>query len=136
MTEHSPDTPLRILLVDDDPLIRSVGRELLENLGYEVATAGDGEEALSHYGQGAPPDLVILDYHLPGLSGPELVRRLRRLHPEAPVLVASGFFAARELADLEEAGALGFLNKPFRLAELKSRIEDSLGNYPRTSPTQ
>ena len=119
--------PVRILLVDDDRLIRSLGRELLENLGYAVETAEDGEEVLEQYGQGPTPDLVILDFNLPGISGLVLFQRLREIQPTGRVLVASGFFSKQEMAELREAGADGFLYKPFRLAELKSRIEEVLG---------
>jgi len=119
--------PVRILLVDDDPLIRSLGRELLKNLGYAVETAGDGEEVLDLFAQGPPPDLVILDYNLPGISGPALLSRLREIHPGGRVLVASGFFSKQEMDQLREAGAAEFLYKPFRVAELKSRIEEAMG---------
>ena len=121
--------PVRILLVDDDLLIRTLGRELLENLGYTVDTAGDGEEVLGRCKQDPLPDLVILDYHLPGISGEELLRRLRGLHPTGRVLVASGFFSQQEMAQLKEGGAAGFLVKPFRMAELKSRIEEVLEGF-------
>jgi two-component system, cell cycle sensor histidine kinase and response regulator CckA len=117
---------IRILLVDDDPLIRSLARELLEKLGYEVETAGHGEEVLARFHQDPPPDLVILDYHLPGLSGLEVMRRLMTSHPGAKVLMASGFFSNQEMAELRAAGAAGFLYKPFRILAAKSLIEDTL----------
>lgn len=119
--------PVHILLVDDDPLIRILGRELLENLGYRVEIAGDGAEVLEQCARGQVPDLVILDFHLPVSSGLEVVQRLRASHPEVRVLVASGFFSAQEVAELREMGAAGFLHKPFRVSELRSRIEEILG---------
>jgi CheY-like chemotaxis protein len=117
---------VQILLVDDDLHIRSQGRELLEKLGYVVETAENGEEVLEKFHQGCPRDLVILDYHLPGMSGLEVVQRLTALYPETEVLVASGFFSNREKEALTAGGARGFLDKPFRLKELKSRIEEVL----------
>ena len=118
---------IQILLVDDDPYIRSLGRELLEKLGYAVETAGNGEEVLAKFRQGRPLDLVILDYHLPGMSGLEVVRRLKMVFPGTEVLVASGFFSNQDREQLTAGGATGFLCKPFRLKELRSRIEEVLG---------
>jgi CheY-like chemotaxis protein len=127
MSSRHPNRPvIHVLLVDDDPHIRSLGRELLEKLGYDVETAGEGEKALGKFQQGQFPDLVILDYHLPGMSGLEVCRRLKTLNPEVKVLVASGFFSAREMEQLRVAGAAGFLHKPFRLRELQSQIEEIL----------
>jgi two-component system cell cycle sensor histidine kinase/response regulator CckA len=124
---------IQILLVDDDLHIRSLGRELLEKLGYGVETAENGEEVLEKFHQGRPLDLVILDYHLPGMNGLEVIQRLKTLYPEAEVLVASGFFTNREKELLTAGGARGFLDKPFRLGELRSRIEEILGAYSGTS---
>lgn len=118
---------IQILLVDDDHHIRSLGRELLEKLGYGVETAENGEEVLEKFQQGRPPDLVILDYHLPGMSGLEVVQRLKTLYSGIEVLVASGFFSNREKEQLTAGGARGFLDKPFRLRELQLRIEEVLG---------
>lgn len=117
---------IRILLVDDDPLIASLGRELLEKLSYEVETMGDGDEVLARFQQDPPPDLVILDYQLPGLSGLEILRRLRARHPDAKVLMASGFFSNQEMAELRAAGAAGFLYKPFRIGSAQSLIDEIL----------
>ena len=118
---------IQILLVDDDLHIRSLGRELLEKLGYAVETAENGAEVLEKLQQGRPLDLVILDYHLPGMNGLEVMRRLKKLYPGAEVLVASGFFTNRDKEQLRAGGATGFLDKPFRLKELQSLIEGVLG---------
>jgi two-component system, cell cycle sensor histidine kinase and response regulator CckA len=131
MPSKHPEKPrIHILLVDDDPHIRSLGRELLEKLGYGVETAGEGEEVLDQFQQAPIPDLVILDYHLPDISGLEVCRRLKSLDPRVKVLVASGFFSPREIDQLRAEGAAGFLNKPFRLRELQSQIEEVLQKSP------
>ena len=127
MPENKETLTIRILLVDDDLHIRTLGRELLENLGYGVETAGDGEEVLQKFHQGNPPDLVILDNNLPGMSGLEVCRRLRTFYPGTKVLMASGFFSQQEMEQLRAGGAAGLLGKPFRLKELQSRIEEVLG---------
>lgn len=124
--KHPKKLTIQILLVDDDPHIRLLGQEFLEKLGYDVETAGEGGEVLEKVQQGQFPDLVILDFQLPGMSGLEVCRQLKTLDPGVKVLVASGFFSAREIEELRAGGAVGFLHKPFRLRELRSRIEEIL----------
>jgi len=113
----------RLLLVDDEYHIRMVGRELLTILGFQVELAADGAEALKVLNESALPDLVFLDFNLPDFTGPELVRLLKQRYPGLRILVASGYFSPRDLAELEEAGADGTITKPFRLSELSDRIE-------------
>lgn len=118
--------PVTILLVDDDPLIRSLGKELLERLGYRVAVAEDGAEALTVWRRLGGLDLVILDYHLPGQDGCQVLGQLRTLDPGVRVLMASGFFSSQDVARLKEEGARGLIYKPYRVAELQSRIQKVL----------
>ena len=120
-----------ILLVDDDPLIRGLGRELLENLGYRVETAADGAEALKKYRQMGGADLVVLDYFMPGLNGGQVLREFKTLDTRARVLVASGFVSSQQAARLKEQGALGLIHKPYRLTELARRIRAALAARPR-----
>lgn len=119
-----------ILLVDDDPLIRGLGRELLENLGYRVETAADGAEALKKYQQMGGADLVVMDYYMPGLKGGQVLREFKTLDRRARVLVASGFISTQEAARLKEQGALGLIQKPYRLNELARRIRAALAARP------
>ena len=115
--------PPIILLVDDDPLIRDLGRELLEHLGYRVETAGDGSEALRKFQGMKRVDLVVLDYYLPGRNGREVLREFKLLNKRTRVLVASGFLSSQDMAGLKEEGALGMINKPYRLTDLQHRIK-------------
>ncbi len=112
-----------ILLVDDDPLIRGLGRELLEHLGYRVETAGDGTEALKKYQKLGQVDLVVLDYYLPDKNGCQVLKDFKTLDSRARVLVASGFFSFQEAATLKDEGAMGLINKPYRLTDLEHRIQ-------------
>jgi two-component system cell cycle sensor histidine kinase/response regulator CckA len=114
--------PPLILLVDDDVLIRSLGKELLEHLGYQVEVARDGQEALDIFRRLGRVDLVILDYYLPGRDGLQVLQDLRALDAQVRVLVASGFFPDEEVARIKEMGAVGFIYKPYRVAELEGRI--------------
>lgn len=122
--------PQLILLVDDDPLIRSLGKELLEHLGYKVEAARDGREAKDLYRRLGQVDLVILDYYLPDRDGLQVLQDLQALDPGVRVLVASGFFSSQEVARIKEMGAAGFIYKPYRLAELESRIRLVLQGMP------
>jgi DNA-binding response OmpR family regulator len=119
--------PPLILLVDDDPLIRGLGQELLEHLGYRVETAGDGSEALEKFQGKERVDLVLLDYCLPGQNGFEILKGFKILDKRARVLVASGFLSTQDMASLKKEGALGLINKPYRLTELQHRIKAVLG---------
>jgi two-component system, cell cycle sensor histidine kinase and response regulator CckA len=119
--------PPLILLVDDDPLIRGLGQELLEHLGYRVKTAGDGCEALKKFQGRERVDLVVLDYCLPGQNGCEVLKGFKILDKQARVLVASGFLSSQDMASLKEEGAMGLINKPYRLTELQHRIKAVLG---------
>lgn len=132
MNSGQPAPSPRLLLVDDEYLIRVVGKELLATLGFQVELAADGAEALRLLSDAFPPDMVLLDFHLPDFTGPELVRQLKKKHPGLRILVASGYFSTREVAELEKAGADGMITKPFRLAELKTRIHEI---FQKTSST-
>ncbi len=129
-----PTAPARILLVDDEPLVRQLGRELLESLGYKVEVAATGQEALTLVQTGERLDLVILDQHLPDLDGIEVLRSLKRLEPELPVLIASGLFTPNQAQMFLDSGAQALLTKPFRLAELAAQIRQVLGGTSRPRP--
>jgi DNA-binding response OmpR family regulator len=111
-----------ILLVDDDALIRELGQELLEHLGYRVETAENGAEALKKYQNLGQVDLVLLDYFLPDKNGRQVLQDFKALDARARVLMASGFFSFQEAATLRDEGALGLIYKPFRLTDLEHRI--------------
>jgi DNA-binding response OmpR family regulator len=115
-----------ILLVDDDPMIRSLGGELLAHLGYEVITAADGPAAVRAYRQHGSVDLVILDHHLPGHSGLSVLQTLKTGDPGVRVLMASGYFSPHEVVRLRDSGAVGLIHKPFRVGELETRIRLAL----------
>lgn len=123
-------TPQTVLLVDDDPLILELGRELLEHLGFRVATAGDVPQALALFQSSAGVDLAILDYHLVGGDGYQLLQQLRSLDAGVPVLIATGFLAKGEVARLKKGGVQGIIYKPFRLTELQQSIRAALAAGP------
>ena len=111
-----------MLVVDDDELVLTSTRLLLQVLGHTVAAAACGEDALALLEQGLQADLVILDMNMPGLGGRGTLPRLRAVRPAVPVLIATGR-ADQEALDLA-AGLPGvsLLAKPFSLVDLQERL--------------
>lgn len=117
-----PNRALRILLVDDDDLIRASVPTLLESLGHQPEVASGGLEALRRLEAGLTPDLVILDLSMPGMGGPQVLERIRLIHPKLPVLIATGF-KTPEVDELMAAHPdIGLLMKPYALEELRTKL--------------
>jgi CheY-like chemotaxis protein len=116
-----------ILVVDDETALRTLGSKLLENFGYEALMAESGEQALEVY-QAARDrvSLVVMDLNMPGMGGLNSLKRLREIDPQARVLVASGYYSPQLVDECRQAGAAGFLNKPYRRAELLDAIQNIL----------
>lgn len=116
-----------ILLVDDDAMVRSVAKKLLERLGYDVIPAASGEEAVTRAINNTKRiALVILDMIMPGMDGKATYFKLRELMPDAKVVICSGFAEADEIDELREAGAAGFLRKPFDKNMLRNELMQHL----------
>lgn len=123
----APARAPRILLVDDESGIREVCRYALEPEGFDCDEAEDGEAALRAASAG-PYDVVLLDVDLPGISGPEVCRRLRAdpPGPNIKIIMVSGHASGDEMARMLLAGADDYLAKPFGLVPLQSRIKAAL----------
>jgi CheY-like chemotaxis protein len=128
MTSSVSSVPARtvILLVDDEPLIHQILRAMLDHLGRPSRSAYSGEEALEMLGAGLEPALVILDMDMPGLGGAATLPRLQALRPELPVLVATGRTREAMTPILQAHPTVGFLAKPFDLAELRCGLAEAL----------
>lgn len=112
-----------ILIIDDESILRSVAQDLLEDLGYTVFVAEDGNQALEIYTrESCQIQLVLLDMIMPGLSGKETLLRLRELNPEVKVLFCSGFHREGTNDELIQLGAQGFIQKPYSRAEMSRAI--------------
>jgi len=121
-----------ILLVDDDPQVRStIGRGLVA-LGYPVREAEGGSAALAIVRE-ERPTLVILDYVMPGMDGAETAREIAKLAPELPIIFSTGHAALRTLRNAagDEASVL---EKPFTLDELDALIKETLAEAKRVRP--
>ena len=123
----------RILVMDDEEIVRNMLGEALSELGYRAAGAADGEEALVAYRrareEGDPFDAVVMDLTIPGgLSGKETIARLLEVHPAAKVVVSSGYSNDPVMADYTSYGFAAVLAKPYRLEDigevLKKLLED------------
>jgi two-component system, chemotaxis family, chemotaxis protein CheY len=102
----------KVLVVDDSALARRNLRQILEAAGYEVVEAADGLIALEQYFL-QKPDIVLLDLVMRGMYGLEVLKKLRELDPTARVLVVSADVQSSSHDLAAEAGAKGFVNKPF-----------------------
>jgi two-component system, chemotaxis family, chemotaxis protein CheY len=107
----------KVLVVDDSALARRNLRQILEPAGYQVVEADDGLVALERYFL-EKPDVVLLDLVMKGMYGLEVLKKLRELDPEARVLVVSADVQMSSHELVEEAGAKGFVNKPFDREQL------------------
>jgi two-component system response regulator MprA len=117
----------RILVVDDEPLIREVLAEVFMDEGYAVDTAADSHEALAAIAA-APPDLLITDIMMPGLSGWDLLGRVRLQHPLLPILLISAGHRAVAGRSQYLADHTAFLAKPFAVDELLALVARLLGS--------
>jgi DNA-binding NtrC family response regulator len=115
----------RVLVVDDEKLIRWSVAERLQRGGYEVLSAETGEQALEMLAA-TPPDLMLLDVRLPGMDGVETLQRALSLHPELAVLMMSAHSTVDIAVDAMKHGAVDFLVKPFPFQALDAAVERAI----------
>jgi PAS domain S-box-containing protein len=116
-----------ILVIDDEPMILKVADHLLRALGYHVITASGGKEGLRIYRErGLEIDLVILDMIMPDMEGGEVFESLKRMNSQIKVLLSSGYSINGRAREILKRGCVGFLQKPFTLAELSQKVKDAL----------
>jgi CheY-like chemotaxis protein len=121
----------RLLLIDDESIVRDTARALLEELGYTVEAFGRPQEAIAYYEQNhAALDAVIVDMVMPQLHGTEVVERLRQIRSDVRILVASGYLGLDDHAPELLAG-LPVLRKPFTLYELAKAVQQVLQRNPQ-----
>ncbi|HEX4739336.1 MAG TPA: ATP-binding protein [Allosphingosinicella sp.] len=120
-----------VLLVDDEEIVRAATAEMLADMGYDVAQAASGAEALAMIRGGTRVEILVTDYLMPGMNGVDLARHARALIPKLLVLVISGYSTIAE----GEGAALPRLAKPFRQHDLAQRLADLLTEGAGTSGT-
>ena len=114
----------KILIVDDEDVVRDVTGAILKNYGYEVLYAVNSEEALEILSREVETALVLLDLIMPGMSGIELSRVLSRKFPNVRIILVSGFSEPLEKSDM--VGVDGFIQKPFTAEALNAKIREIL----------
>jgi len=118
----------KILIIDDEPGVLHVLREILEGVGHSVTEAQDGEAALREF-EGKPADLVVTDIFMPGMDGIELMVNIRKTLPDARVLAMSGgglLSRDQALSDAVLLGADHILEKPFSKDEVLEAVNRTL----------
>lgn len=128
----TPAQALRVLVMDDEEMVRDILASMLHSLGHQVMTAADGREAVDllqeSQRQGKSIDLAIVDLTIPGgMGGLETLEQLRRVDPNLPVVVASGYSNDPVMASFRSFGFNGTVAKPFVLAQLAEAINGALG---------
>jgi len=133
--DDRPRPAVRVLVVDDDDEMRTLLRRTLEFDGYEVTERDRGTHVLDAL-RGAPFDLIILDKEMPGLTGLDLLPILRREFPQVPVVLVTAFGGRQIAASALRLGAASYLEKPFRLGQLRDVIDGLIApsaDAPRAS---
>jgi CheY-like chemotaxis protein len=130
---HAPK-PYRVLVVEDDPYVRAVIVECLGMIGYAVSEAKDGTSGLAALAQ-VRPDLMVVDYAMPDMTGAEVIVKAREMMGDLPVVLATGY------ADMQAVGRVlgtqSILIKPFEISDLANAVETALrGKTPELAVPQ
>lgn len=120
----------RILVVDDQPVIREMFKRSFERAGYVVVTAQSAEEALEILPK-TPCNVLFLDLDLPGMDGIELCRRIRKEWPMAIPYAVTGYTTLYQLMECREAGFEDYFPKPAKMADLKKAAEHAFEKLER-----
>jgi DNA-binding response OmpR family regulator len=124
----------RVLIVDDEENQRRTLSIGLRLEGFDVLVAGSSQDALKTLASAAPPvDLAMIDLMMPGLNGLELARQIRQLFPAVRVVLSSAYHLSARQVERADCGAVGFVPKPYRLAELCSFLRAKTRSF---SPVQ
>ena len=117
----------KILVIDDEQVIRVTAQGILESLGYTVVVANNGREGLARFEQEATSiDLVIMDMIMPEMNGEESFYAMQKIDPKVKVLLASGFSRGADIEQLKKDGLQGFINKPFTVVALSKAVASVL----------
>jgi DNA-binding NtrC family response regulator len=121
---------LRVLVVDDEPLIRWSLAETLQHAGHTVEEAGSATQTLDALSHGFVPDVVLLDFRLPDSNDLDLLRRIRSLVPASAVVMMTAFSTPEMIADAKKLGVYDVIHKPVDINDLASLVIDSHAAAP------
>lgn len=116
----------KILVIDDEELIRNMTLNILSELGYDVILTDNGKDGIDIYSKNKDIDLVILDIIMPKMDGPQTFIELKKINPDVKVILTSGFSYEKGIGELIESGAKGFIQKPFRSSDLSKIVYEAL----------
>lgn len=127
--EHAlvPESPRRVLIVDDEPFVVKIAQRVLERDGFEILVAGDGEEALAVMAAHPDISLILLDSSLPDMNAEQVLELMRDRGFAMPVLLSSGFGAESVPNSHQFANVCGFLPKPYPVVQLSARVRELIG---------
>jgi excisionase family DNA binding protein len=117
----------RVLVVDDEASIRELLTKTLSLAEYTVDTASDGNAALDRLRNGHAYDLIFADLKMPGMDGLMLIRQVKRIKPELPVIIITGFSTEVSAIEAINLGVAGYLTKPFRVPQVLAAAAKALG---------
>lgn len=128
-----PERPT-VLIIDDDQNMRWVVRDVLSDAGFDVAEAEAGEPGIE-IATSCRPHTVLLDLRMPGIGGNEVLRRLRHLDPDLPVIIVTAHGSISNAVDATRDGAFDFITKPFRNENLVGTVQRAIARRPVGRPT-
>lgn len=125
--DAAPSLRGRVLVIDDDPSVRTFLRRGLRNLGFDTLLAADGLEGIRAFETHADElDVVIVDFVMPKKNGAQVFERIREVRPDARVILSSGYTRDHAVSGLLAAGLVGFLEKPFGVDQLSAMLDRAL----------
>ncbi len=127
MVKPAENSTPTILLVEDEPQVRRFIKRILSTVSARILTAASGARALQ-IAVRTPVDLVILDVRLPDVSGTEVLRRLRDIDVDIPVIMVTGYGSAGTVRSAMELGAFDYLTKPFSTEEMYGVVREALAS--------
>jgi CheY-like chemotaxis protein len=126
----------RVLVVDDEEVVRKSVHDMLVSLGYGVALAVDGDEAVDYYAKHvADIDLAIIDMVMPGMSGVDCLRALRQINPEVRAVLSTGYGLNEEAEEVLADGTVILAQKPYGLLRLSQAVHAALADGRSQRPT-
>lgn len=118
----------KILVVDDEKIIRSLASKVLQKNGFEIILASNGKQAVDIYlKKSSEIDLIMMDIIMPEMGGQEAAKLIKKRNPEARILYTSGFFLDADFFNNLEPSTESFLHKPFRLKDFLNAVTRALG---------
>ena len=133
--EGRHETPVpgsgRVLIVEDEDVIRQMATRMLEHLGYDVVTTSDGQEGAEYYEQhGSEIDLVIIDMIMPRMNGRDCFIRMKAMNPGVKAILSTGYGLDSAVRDMLGDGMIGYVQKPYVVGQLSEAVAKALNATP------